>query len=590
MPVTLAYLPACALRAFESHVPITYLTTSYAERQSVKELGAQWDPKSKKWYVPEGRDLAAFTRWLPGSTDIALAVASPVSDALALSKGVGLAELMAGLAGAVARAYAASVWVRVEVTQVRASRGTVSLELTEAGPDGTAVAQARGLIWNSTAQQIVPLFETATGVVLGPGIKLLLRVRPTLHAQYGLALVIDAIDPEYTLGEMAARRREIRLRLQKQGLFERNRQLATAWDFNAVLVLAPEQAAGLGDFQAEARRLDQAGVCRFTYLSSRFQGEGAAAEMCAALKSGLEHWCMANDGLPDALVIIRGGGAVNDLAWLNDYQLARAVCEMVVPVFTGIGHERDDTILDEVAHTRFDTPSKVIAGIEQTILSRVREARRSFDEIFAAARQLSSVWQRNAEKAQASVLTGAQRHLALARGSSDRLMSGMEASARDTLQRARTRTDAAMAGLREQATRQVATAQQQVPAVLTEVLGSTRRTLKEARTRSAEDFRTTVTMGTSAARRERASVDAALAGLASQARQHIRTGRTGAEALVREVTGQGPEKTLGRGFAVVRTSDGHPLMSAAAAALEPTLQVQFKDGVVPATVQQKGRA
>ncbi len=572
-----------------AHGPNTYLTTTYAERQSVKVLGAQWDPDHKRWYVPEGRDLTPFMRWLPGSSATALAVTLVVSDELVQAKGIGLAELMSGLADAVARAYSSAVWVRVEVTQVRASRGTVSLELTEVGPGGTAVAQARGVIWNSTAQQIVPVFEKATGVVLGPGIKLLVRARPTLHAQYGLALVIDAIDPEYTLGEMAARRREIRLRLQQQGLFERNRLLGTPWDFTAVLVLAPAQAAGLGDFQAEAQRLDQAGVCRFTYLSSRFQGEGAAAEMCAALNSGIQHWGQAHDGLPDAVVIIRGGGAVNDLAWLNDYQLARTVCEMAVPVFTGIGHERDDTILDEVAHTRFDTPSKVIAGIEQTIVSRVREARRSFDDVVAAARQLSAGWQGAAERAQASVLTGAQRQLALARGGSDRLMNGIEASARDTLRRARTRTDVAIAGLREQATRQVATAQQQVPAVLTEVLQSTQRTLKDARTRSAEALRTTVTTGVAATRREQASVDAALAEVSSQARQHIRTGRTGIEALVREVAGQGPEKTLGRGFAVVRTSQGQPITSAKAAARERTLQVQFKDGVVPTTVQHEGR-
>lgn len=169
-------------------------------------------------------------------------------------------------------------------------------------------------------------------------------------------------DPDYTLGDLEARKREIRERLQREGLFELNRQLPTPWDYNLVLVVAPEGGAGLGDFQAEARRIEAFGICRFVYVHSRFQGDGAAAEIRTALLGAMER--MAGDGsLPDAVAIIRGGGAINDMAWLNDYALVRTVCELEVPVLTGIGHERDNTVLDEVANIRFDTPSKVIAGI-----------------------------------------------------------------------------------------------------------------------------------------------------------------------------------------------------------------------------------
>jgi exodeoxyribonuclease VII large subunit len=144
---------------------------------------------------------------------------------------------------------------------------------------------------------------------IGPGIKLLVRARPGFHVQHGFGLEIDELDPDYTLGDLEARKREIRARLRADGVFDANRKLAAPWDFNAVLVIAPAQAAGLGDFEAEARRLSNAGVCRFVYVASRFQG--AAGEICAAAKAALRDW---RDGRPDVLVLIRGGGAVNDLA------------------------------------------------------------------------------------------------------------------------------------------------------------------------------------------------------------------------------------------------------------------------------------
>ncbi|MDP3639534.1 MAG: exodeoxyribonuclease VII large subunit, partial [Azonexus sp.] len=187
----------------------------------------------------------------------------------------------------------------------------------------------------------------------------MVRAKPVFKAQYGFSIEIDAIDPEYTLGDLEARKREIRTRLQQEGIYDANKKLSSPWDFNAVLVVAPQGAAGLGDFQAEATRLERFGICRFVYATSRFQGEGAANEIKQALQSALQHWRDSAMSTPDAVVIIRGGGAVNDLAWLNDYELAKHICTMKIPVLTGIGHERDNTILDEVSNIRFDTPSKV---------------------------------------------------------------------------------------------------------------------------------------------------------------------------------------------------------------------------------------
>ncbi|MFW9596306.1 MAG: exodeoxyribonuclease VII large subunit, partial [Macromonas sp.] len=153
------------------------------------------------------------------------------------------------------------------------------LELSERDANGVITAKANATLWANRAERLLPEFERATGAQLGPGIKLLVRVRPVFKSQYSFSLDIDAIEPDYTLGDLEARKRDIRNRLQREGLWQRNRQLPAPWDFHHVLVIAPEGGAGLQDFQAEAQRLQAHGVCQFTYVFSRFQGEGAAAQI-----------------------------------------------------------------------------------------------------------------------------------------------------------------------------------------------------------------------------------------------------------------------------------------------------------------------
>lgn len=240
------------------------------------------------------------------------------------------------------------MWTLVEVNEATLRGGHVYLELAERDSTGKPVAKAKGMIWASTAARILPEFEKATGAVIGAGIKLLVRARPVFKPQHGFSLEIDAIDPEYTL-DQEAKKREIRTRLQQESLFERNRKLAVPADFQLVLVISPPEAAGLGDFRKEADRLGRHGICRVVYAHSRFQGEGAAREIVDAALAALRD--MSSTGQPDAIVLIRGGGAANDLAWLNDYHLARFICEQSIPVLTGIRHERDSTLPDELVNT-----------------------------------------------------------------------------------------------------------------------------------------------------------------------------------------------------------------------------------------------
>jgi exodeoxyribonuclease VII large subunit len=328
----------------------TFLNAPFKDKEKVKALGGRWDSERRLWYVPAGTDLAPFAAWMPlapASTEIALVEAA--GELAAVRRGMKLSELLAGVSQAVALAFKVGAWTMVEVLDTRLRGGHVYIEVSERDADGVVLAKANAVIWASTANRILPEFERATGAKIGPGIKLLVRARPVFKAQFGFSLEIDAIDPDYTLGDLEARKREIRARLQREGLFDANRNLPAPWDFNAVIVVAPQGAAGLGDFSAEAERLEKFGVCRFTYVYSRFQGEGAAAEIRSALLGAMAAWVKSRKPLPDAVAIIRGGGAVNDLAWLNDYDLARCICELEVPVLTGIGHERDSTVIDEVA-------------------------------------------------------------------------------------------------------------------------------------------------------------------------------------------------------------------------------------------------
>jgi exodeoxyribonuclease VII large subunit len=572
------------------------LSAQYKDRVQVKALGARWDGESKRWYVPDGLDLSPFAAWLPKGGALAEAAGTATAlvaradqwpapaggVALAQERGLSLSALLAGVADLVAQAYRAGVWTRVEVLKADLRSGHVYLEIGERNLLGNTVAQARAMIWAGTAAEIVPAFERATGAVLGAGIKLLVRAKPTIHPVYGMSLVIDGIDPEYTLGDLEAKKREIRERLQREGLFDANKRLPSPWDYNSVLVVAPQEAAGLGDFRAEAERLQALGICEFVYVASRFQGEGAAAEIRAAMLTALSGWRGHGGKAPDALVLIRGGGAVNDLAWLNDYELARCVCELPVPVLTGIGHERDSTLLDEVAHAKFDTPSKVILGIEQLIGRRSAEAAANFEAVSRAAAQMTLSMRRELELADAAVKSGAERQVAAARQTAAELMAEVRIESHIAV---RTASEGALQQFQQfsqTARDHLAAAKQRVPELLTEVRAQARQVVREARSGTLVWHESVLERSTLAARRAREDAERALADVAMGARRVTGEAATGAQALLREIAGQGPDKTLGRGFAIVRGADGHPITRASQASAGQAIEIQFRDGQVAA--------
>lgn len=293
-----------------------------------------------------------------------------------------LSEYLATVQEVIRITFDEPVWVKAEIRNLSIKGGHYYLELAEKEEDtDKVIASCKATIWKFAAAKMVLKFERESGIELSKDLNVLIKVKATFSPQYGFSVNVEDIDSSYTLGDIARRYQQILERLTTEGLSNKNKLLPTPFDIQNVLVIAPENAAGLGDFKKDADALDKAGVCHFVYHTATFQGNTAAVSIINSLGDGLRQWAKDFKAAPDLIVIIRGGGAVNDLAYLNDYDLAALLCKRSVPIWVGIGHEKDRTILDEVAHRSFDTPSKVIGGIRNLIVERTQEVLESFHTI-----------------------------------------------------------------------------------------------------------------------------------------------------------------------------------------------------------------
>lgn len=293
-----------------------------------------------------------------------------------------LSEYLSAVQEVIQVAFNDSVWVKAEIRNLSFKGGHYYLELAEKDEHtDKVIASCKATIWKFSASKMVLKFERESGIELSKDLNVLIKVKARFDPQYGFSVNVEDIDSSYTLGDIARRYQQILEKLTTEGLLNKNKGLPTPFDIQNVLVIAPENAAGLGDFRKDADVLDQAGVCHFVYHSATFQGNTAPSSIIESLSAGLRQWANDFDSPPDLIVIIRGGGAVNDLAYLNDYNLAALLCKRSVPIWVGIGHEKDRTILDEVANRSFDTPSKVIGGIRNLIHDRIQDVLESLQKI-----------------------------------------------------------------------------------------------------------------------------------------------------------------------------------------------------------------
>ena len=277
-----------------------------------------------------------------------------------------------------------SYWVTAELSEVRVSaKGHCFLELIEKSPSkSTPKAKASAVIMSYLYPMLKMTFEDTTGQMLCAGIKVMLNVEISFSEIYGYSLIVKDIDPTYTLGSLAQLRKEILAQLANDGILEMNHNLILPQLLQRIAIISSATAAGYGDFCNQIDCNKQGFKFIHKLFPATMQGTDTAPSIIKALDNiadEFDDW--------DAVVIIRGGGAVSDLAGFEDYELAACCAQFPLPIITGIGHERDTTVLDFVANTHLKTPTAVAAFLldhmsreaqwlseaESTILHAVRK-------------------------------------------------------------------------------------------------------------------------------------------------------------------------------------------------------------------------
>ncbi len=273
-----------------------------------------------------------------------------------------LKQLQQLIKASVEQALPLPVWVVAEVAELKVNySGHCYMELVEKsepkrGGSSTPTAQARAVVWRSQWAMIAPYFRAQTGSELAPGMKILAKVLVSYHELYGLSLQISDIDPSYTLGEVERQKQMTISQLQADGVWDMNRELELPYLVQRIAVVSSAAAAGYRDFMNE---LSEGGYAfRCDLYDVVVQGAAAEESICAALEEvALKQECY------DAVVLIRGGGSASDLSCFNSYRLCSYVAQFPLPVVTGIGHDKDTSVADMVAHTSLKTPTAVAAWL-----------------------------------------------------------------------------------------------------------------------------------------------------------------------------------------------------------------------------------
>lgn len=242
-------------------------------------------------------------------------------------------------------------WVEAELSECRETRGHCYMELVQKDDKtATPIAKASAKCWAQKWMLVRPYFERTTGQQLHSGLKVLLKVYPQFHETYGFSWIVTDIDPTYTLGDMACKRQEIIQQLKAEGVFDLQKELELPVFCQRIAVISSETAAGYGDFCNQLANNPYGFQFQTQLFPAIMQGEGVEQSIINALERIYN--CQF-----DAVVIIRGGGATSDMSGFDTLALAENVANFPLPIITGIGHERDESILDMVSHTRVKTPT-----------------------------------------------------------------------------------------------------------------------------------------------------------------------------------------------------------------------------------------
>lgn len=280
-----------------------------------------------------------------------------------MNKVVGLHALNSQISACIEEIFDEPIWVSAEIVSLNRNRtGHCYLELIEKLPDGAIVAKARATIWSALYGRISAYFQQVTGMPLAAGMTVALQVEVVFHPNYGFSLNVKDINPQFTLGNRLMQRTQTIERLQKEGVFDMNKELALPAITRRLAVVSAQTAAGYGDFMKELGQNAWNFTFQVTLFPALMQGDAAEASIVKAL-----HEIAQVQQDFDAVVIIRGGGAVTDLDCFDAYQLAYTVTQMPLPVVVGVGHDRDVSVLDMVAAVSLKTPTAVAQFMVQRL-------------------------------------------------------------------------------------------------------------------------------------------------------------------------------------------------------------------------------
>ena len=272
-------------------------------------------------------------------------------------------------------------WVEAELSECRETRGHCYMELIQKDElSATPVAKAPAKCWANKWLTIRPYFERITGQQLHAGMKVLLQVYPQFHEAYGFSWIVNDIDPTYTIGDMARKRQEIIKKLKDEGVFDLQKELRLPMFCQRIAVISSQTAAGYGDFCNQLADNPYGFKFETQLFPATMQGEGVEQSIINALER-------IYDTDYDCVVIIRGGGATSDMSGFDTLALAENVANFPIPIITGIGHERDESILDMVSHTRVKTPTAAAAFLIEHLKEVLDVIDNSQDRITRYAQQ-----------------------------------------------------------------------------------------------------------------------------------------------------------------------------------------------------------
>lgn len=319
-----------------------------------------------------------------------------------------LQELNGMVAHAVVAAMPAPCWVVAEIGELTEHpSGHCYMELCQKDEHSNAlIAKAKAMVWANVYRMLKPYFETSTGCAMQPGLKVLLRVKVLFHELYGYSLQVVDIEPSYTLGEVALRRRATMQQLIDDGVANMNRELLLPALPKRLAVVSATKAAGLQDFIQHIEHNPQGFCIEYELFAATMQGDGAEPSIIEALGAINE----ARHRF-DAVVIVRGGGATTDLACFDSYTLALHVAQFPLPVIAGIGHDKDQSVVDMVAHTSVKTPTaaaELILGYfangHQALRDQLHGLERSVRELLQRELGIIADHQRAVEMLSTSIL------------------------------------------------------------------------------------------------------------------------------------------------------------------------------------------